>query len=187
MNTINKTACFTGSRPKDLFGYTSRQDYKELMLYLQKLIIFLYKNNNVKTFISGGAQGVDQLVFWAIEHVKVRYPDIQNIVYIPFPEQANNWKKTGLFSQQEYTLLLSKADAIKIISNKENGVLSYLQRNTQMVNDADFVIVVSDWDTTGKKPKSKGTAYTFKLGKNANKPIFWINPFTYQMRSITPA
>jgi len=60
------TVCVTGHRPKDLFGY----DWDKYSATIKKVtgaVDRLYNKYGVTKFISGGAQGVDQLFFWCVE------------------------------------------------------------------------------------------------------------------------
>lgn len=57
---------------------------------------------NCKVFISGGAQGFDQLAFKAVNNLKQKYPDIKNIVYIPFTGYDKQWNEYGLFTAKEF-------------------------------------------------------------------------------------
>lgn len=58
---------FTGHRPKDLYGYNDRDPYK---VVVQKIIENLKALDDDLVVITGGAQGIDQLAFWAAEHLK---------------------------------------------------------------------------------------------------------------------
>ena len=59
------TACFTGPRPKNLFGYDDDEAYKYL-LAVTKEVVDLFYYYGYRYFISGGAQGFDQIAFWAV-------------------------------------------------------------------------------------------------------------------------
>lgn len=53
------TICFTGHRPKDLFGYTDKTPYISIINALKPFLSVLYENGYTD-YISGGAQGFDQ-------------------------------------------------------------------------------------------------------------------------------
>lgn len=95
MTNEHIAVCFTGRRPRDLFGYASHKAYMPLRARLEKAIEQFIDTEDVDTFISGGAQGVDQLAFWAVENVKKRRPSIRNVVYVPFKGQERRWKTAG--------------------------------------------------------------------------------------------
>ena len=79
------TICFTGPRPAKLYGYTKKEEYQKIVDQLKEVIRGFAKFG-IKNYITGGAQGFDQLAFWAVNSLKKEY-DIQNIVYIPFRDR----------------------------------------------------------------------------------------------------
>ena len=70
------TICFTGHRPKDLFGYTDKTPYISIINALKPFLSVLYENGYTD-YISGGAQGFDQLAFWAVQQT---LPDRKSVV-----------------------------------------------------------------------------------------------------------
>lgn len=91
---INKTVCFTGRRPKYLFGYNDDKSYFKLMNYMYEIVKEAY-NEGYRNFITGGAQGFDQLMFRVVNKLKKDNPntDIKNILYLPCKEQSVNGEK----------------------------------------------------------------------------------------------
>ena len=82
-----KTVCFTGKRPNKLYGYDDKEGYECLFDMLYSVCKNLYLRHGVRQFITGGAQGVDQLAFWAVQQLAQKHKDIKNIVYISFEGQ----------------------------------------------------------------------------------------------------
>lgn len=176
-----KTVCFTGHRPKGIIAYepyheSTRPKYQKivdgLVIQIEQLIGLGYTN-----FISGGAQGFDQLAFWAVNKAKQKHPHIQNIVYIPFRGQESRWAKKGLFSQHEYNLMLRKADHVHVCAENVNSgdfkesVKALMDRNKHMVNASDYVIGQFENDSwTDPKTKS-GTADCLRYAKQTGKKI----------------
>lgn len=174
--------CFTGRRPKDLLGY--EHDAYLPMVEAIKSCLREHIVNGYDTFISGGAQGFDQLAFWAVNRLKSEFPHIKNIVYIPFAGQERMWKAEGLFSQKEYRLMLKLADEVKVVTSeidvpKVGGVVKALHlRNHAMVDSADAVFGLFP-DMTWQDPKTKGgTAECLKYTRSVNKPIFQMSNTT---------
>ncbi len=170
----DKTICFTGRRPKDLCGY----DWMSYKSFGKSLIDHLEKayQNGYKNFISGGAQGFDQIAFWAVNALKKRHEDIRNIVYIPFEGQDSSWAETGPFSRKEYERMLSVADEVKLLVPRQDvkpPLVSYylLNRNKAMVNDSDLIVALYPDDSY--KTASGGTAhcmrYALEQGKNIHE------------------
>lgn len=171
-----KTVCFTGRRPKNLCGYESKP-YQD---FVKDLTYFLDENfyqKGICNFISGGAIGFDQLAFWSVNHLKEKYNDIKNIVYIPFKEQALAWSKVGVFSQQSYALMLEKADKTIILSDINNKdqkqvIKALYNRNHEMINDSDILIALYP-DDAWMKDKG-GTCEAMRYAYEQGKPIYQI-------------
>lgn len=167
------TVCFTGPRPKKLYGY-KKELYEPLVRDLVNVIKVLYEDGYDK-YLTGGAQGFDQTAFWAINIAKRLGLPIKNIVYVPFAGQESLWAKTGLFSQQEYRLMLNLADEVKYLQNinksvRNNVVSALYNRNHVMVDDADLVVgfyTGTDYETDF----SSGTAECLRYAARTGKPI----------------
>lgn len=65
------TICFTGPRPAKLYGYTKKEEYQKIVDQLKEVIRGFAKFG-IKNYITGGAQGFDQLAFWAVNSLKKR-------------------------------------------------------------------------------------------------------------------
>lgn len=178
-----KTMCFTGRRPKDLFGY-KKSDYIPLVEAM-KAALREHINDGYTTFISGGAQGFDQLAFWAVNRLKEEGHDITNIVYIPFEGQERIWRPEGLFGQKEYRLMRKKADEVVIVTEgdvtSKYGIIKALHdRNHAMVAKADAVFGLFP-DMSWQLPATKGgTAECLKYAVSKGKPIFQLSNETLE-------
>lgn len=171
-----KKACFTGHRPKELCGYDADK-YRTFVNELCDIIRYLYSRGFTE-YVSGGAQGFDQLAFWAVNRVKKEYTDIRNIVYIPFTRQSTNWAVDGTFGQKEYRHMLMFADEIHNLypeseedlrnPNVDNATAKLLGRNKQMVRDTDITIGLYNGDWRDDKG---GTACTLQEAGSWHKPI----------------
>lgn len=169
---MNKVIAFTGRRPKDLVGY----DYDNYRSFVKELTALLATYGDNTTFITGGAQGFDQLAFWAVNCVKREHPEwrgIKNVVYVPFKGQENRWAKTGGFSQADYQKMLRYADEVKFLnenlSEYEDIVKALHSRNHAMIDDCDKLIALypsDDWKTS-----KGGTAEAMRYASSVNKEI----------------
>lgn len=141
------TLCFTGSRPNKLCGY-SEDRYRYFVKDLsERLFTEFYQNRHVTRFISGGAQGLDQLAFWAVNRLKARGVPVQNVVYVPFEGQESRWVETGLFSQAQYRQMLQKADKVHTLAHVDAAdykavVGALMARNRSMIDDSDIVLAL---------------------------------------------
>lgn len=176
-----KTACFTGSRPNKLWGY-NKDPY---VPFVNKLVDIIYKlyEAGYDTFITGGAQGLDQCAFWAVNIAKSQGLLIKNIVYVPFKGQENRWKATGLFSKQEYQTMLRHADEVRYLteidgSNYSQVVKALYARNHSMCDDSDLVVGLYP-NTEFRTDRHSGTAECLRYAENIHKPIWLINKDTF--------
>lgn len=185
------TVCFTGPRPVKLFGYKDKTKYYPIYTALTKIIKALY-NKGVRKFISGGAQGFDQIAFWTVDTIKQIHPDIQNIVYIPYEHQMEKWLKYGMFGQEEYKQMLQKADLVINVSEtllpnintttRYGSIKALMTRNEAMVNDSNFVIGLYSHNTDFQSDNG-GTAACLRYAFH-KKPILMLDPNTLQAKYI---
>lgn len=177
-------ACFTGPRPKNLYGHDNKAAYFPLLSALKDTIRELIKQD-YDTFVTGGAQGLDQLAFWAVNSLKKEGNNVKNIVYVPFKGQERRWAKEGLFSRKEYNLMLKLADEVHILSdidiaesNQRTINDAMYNRNHKMVDDTDATIGIYP-DFSWEFPETKsGTAECMRYAKEQGKPIFQLFPET---------
>ena len=69
------TVCFTGHRPKSIFqinpyAEARRKDYQAIVDRIADFVCSMYNKGFIK-YISGGAQGFDQLAFWALHKLSL--------------------------------------------------------------------------------------------------------------------
>ena len=176
MSEDKKTCCFTGRRPKDLAGYDWNK-YRSFGKQFVDYLNVLYKQGT-RNFISGGAQGFDQLAFWAVTALKKRYgyTDVNNIVYVPFEGQDNLWKEEGPFGREEYNKMLMQADEVKLLVERDKVSYSghmiagyLLDRNRAMVDDSDFVVALYPDDSF--RTNSGGTSDCMRYAEGKKKEI----------------
>lgn len=176
-NLTPKTICFTGSRPNKLTGYDKAgyNDFVEQLDHIISQIIDICKTEN---FITGGAQGFDQLAFWTIERIRKRMPHINNNLHIAFHDVDRKWKDTGLFSRTQFKQMrLAATSEIIIKEHLDAETAQYgeiaaalYERNHAMVNSSDLIIALypsTDWQIQHKS----GTAECMRYAKKCKKPI----------------
>lgn len=179
-----KTACFTGHRPNKLHGYDSHAAYEPLVSTLAALCEELAVNHDVTTFITGGAQGVDQLAFWAVNRLKSNRPDLQlrNVVFQPFEGQELRWRADGLFGRDEYRLMLRLADEVRIIESdadtNQKRVRALFERNHAMVDASDIVIGCYLASAGDYRTSSGGTAECLRYAHRQGRPVVLVDPMS---------
>lgn len=182
------TVCFTGHRPKALapnpYSNDAKPIYQNIVNNIYNHIEMLYLQYGYRRFISGGAQGFDQLAFWAVDRLKQKYPDVQNSVYIPFIGQESRWSKYGIFSQAEYKNMLRHADDTYVCkdnvdcSNYKDVVIALDDRNHCMVNDSGRIVGQFE-DESWRLPSTKsGTANCLRYATRKHNIIIDVKDFT---------
>lgn len=116
-DTTKLALAFTGHRPDKLAGY-EREKYRAFTDELADLLYQQYYQCGYRKFITGGAQGFDQLAFWSVEKMRRTHKldDVENIVYIPFQGQESRWKDEGCFSKNDYKKMLCAATRTQVLS-----------------------------------------------------------------------
>lgn len=174
------TVSFTGHRPKDLFGYRDVAAWSQLRKRIAEYLETLCSLYDHVTVITGGAQGVDQIAFWASVDTRQTRGNLDTIVHVPFAGQESKWLSNGLFSQTEYKQMLDAADKVEILyptlpSNTRQAVQLLMSRNQSMVNNSDMLIAVTDMDIANP-PSHGGTAAAVRYAKSQGKKIAQIRP-----------
>ena len=151
---MNLTLSVTGHRPKDLFGYDGAENYKTLANRIYFTLVLFY-NMGVRTFISGGAQGADQIFFWSVNALKKKYGDVRNIVYVPYRGQELKWgtkigktytNKNGESYQFECLGIRNWETYYKFPGNNGKTICDLFDQESyrQMLSLADEVIYLQD-------------------------------------------
>ena len=176
INRQRNVVCFTGPRPNQMHGYV-HEPYKPIVQYLTDVLRNI-ADLGATDFISGGAQGFDQLAFWSVEHLKrTTHPNVNNIVYVPFRNQPCRWSLNGAFSQSEYGLMLSHADKYHILDDDPEPddvrMASHhmLQRNHLMVCDSNLVVALLAGRSLDWKHAPGGTSECVRYARMMHKKV----------------
>ncbi|MFL1672681.1 SLOG family protein [Paenibacillus dendritiformis] len=173
-----QTACFTGHRPDKLGGYDMKNPTMlKLRDKLLEIIEILINEEGVNHFISGGALGTDQCAFWCVHMIKKKYPEIKNIVAIPFLNQDKIWTAE---QKHWYKKMLSLADEVvnvevaagyKADKDTTFGEFSRIKmnkRNEYMVDRSNTLIAVYDGSFKG------GTANCVRYARRNQMGMMYI-------------
>lgn len=181
---MSLTACFTGHRPKDLFpdapyDKTSWQPLEERIEDVVKQLAA----HDVTTFISGGAQGVDQTAFWAVHNAQTT-TNVTNILHVPFDGQESRWREYGLFGRREWRAMRDAADEVVVLNAKPadwNEAARYLfARNQTMVDNSDIVIGITR-ESRNFLAGSGGTRHCLRYAVKHNRKLVLIDPHTLKV------
>lgn len=184
---IKHTICFTGPRPSHLFGYQNCTDYQNIMQALARLLQDL-QQADYDTFISGGAQGFDQLAFFT---VKTYLMYAQNHVFIPFAEQPDRWVEKGFFGKETYRQMLREATSVTDISDGRHH-MDYrecckwlMKRNEEMVNHSSITVALW-WHDKDYRTEKGGTASCIRYSVKQGHKTILLDPITLQTKTICP-
>lgn len=158
------TACFTGHRIaafEKQFSQDSR-GVEEIVFSLLKRAIMMVYDQGVRTFISGGAIGVDQWAISVLLDLRLQYPDIRIIVAKPFPSQDKVWPP---FVQEKFAYLCSQVDEVISVSEDPYQAWKMHVRNAWMVDHSGTIIAVK-MDDVNSGGTASCLAYAQKKGLN---------------------
>lgn len=175
-----KVCTFKGYDFKDLYGYNLSDDrYKELTVKVRGMLVELIERKGVTDFITGGSLGFDKIVYFVVDSLKKKYPNIKNHLAIPFENQSSKWFSDDL---NDYEYMKNKADSIVYVDtiegyNTTGGAVGYFNPkklkvcHEYMIDKSDYLIALYRGDDKG------GVSYCINYGKSKKKEgVYTINP-----------
>ncbi|QST02747.1 DUF1273 family protein (plasmid) [Pontibacillus sp. ALD_SL1] len=156
-----KRVCFTGHRPKELFGEHSIDNERARFLYkrVYNVCFKLTEEKGIADFRSGGAQGLDTIAFMAVHKLKEKHPHIQNHLSIPYEEFSSSWETT-----------LERAKREKWSQKLIDDLEATIKRYEWMKEAADTLVYVDTlpaYQPKGMAPES--------IGKHDNRKMMMRN------------
>lgn len=167
---IESAACATGHRPNKLGGYYPDNPTAKLVKSALAEMVLTAINNGFLSFISGGAQGVDQWFANIVLDYKKEIKEIKLIMAIPFSEQDKIWPEKA---KQHWRWLCNQADYVHIVCDEGYANWKMQRRNEWMVDHSSLVFAI--WDGS-----AGGTHNCIKYARKQKKPILHFNPFNPQ-------
>lgn len=181
---IDTSVCFTGHRPAKLIpayvpksiAYTEKH-YQIMQKQLQNILTDMFYKNHIDTFITGGAQGFDQIVFWTVNIMKMSLP-VRNVLYLPFKDQESRWLQNGLFGQTQYQMMIRRADEVQYCTDltqatDSSQIYQALQyRNKCMIRNSSAIIALLH-KTENTPTGCTGNAVRFAA--QIQKPVMTLN------------
>lgn len=163
-----KTLCFSGHRPKKLFGYDHRTDGNmKFLLKLKTIIERLIDKRGMNTFITGMALGVDMWSAQIVLQLKEKYPHIKLVCAIPCINHSTKWNKED---QEIHSYIMSQADLVYYVSEEPYTAWCMTDRDKWMVDNSITVVAVWDGEEDG------GTWQTIKYARKRQRKIIHLNP-----------
>lgn len=163
------TCAFTGHRPTHFkFGYDEEHpDCIRLKLAMLEQICALI-DNDVTTFLTGMALGVDTWGAELILALKKEKPELRLIAALPCETQADKWT---VEQRDRYFAILARCDETVYVSRRYTSRCMFM-RNRWLIDHANFVLAVYNGAAKG------GTAYTVRYAQSKQRAVIVINPDT---------
>lgn len=177
----SKTVCFTGRRPKDLWGYNPENNEYEVLTSIVEKKVEEIVSWGYRRFITGGAQGFDQVAFDAVDRVRRANPSlgIQNVLYAPCREQESKWAEKGLFSKESYRKMVEAATEVVYVHDRPyESPKDLLNRNHAMVDASSLCVALwpkENWKSFRTTMKS-GTAECMRYADSKGLALDIIDP-----------
>jgi uncharacterized phage-like protein YoqJ len=176
---INTTICFTGHRKINGVYPDNNNQHKWMNLFIYLItVIERAHSHGYRTFISGGALGVDQIAAWAVVN-RMANPVYKNLILKiakPFPSFYSKWPKETI---ETFHKLLDYATEVIDVSDGPYASWKMHHRNKWMVDNSAAVIAI--WD--GRKSGGTWNCISYALEKH--KHVLVINPETREEKWIT--
>lgn len=186
---MEKAVSFTGHRPRKFVtnnqkvNVFNKEFYTKFSEQIYNYLEQLYNKDGYRNFITGGAQGFDQIVFWQVYELQLRYSRLENAkitnnLYIPFFGQFERWKPTGLFGKEKYQEILYVADEIVDCSSYIYQPVPTFKlmhnRNHRMIDDSQLLVACITKEEYTSGNIQGGTSEAITYAKNQNKKINYI-------------
>lgn len=179
MPSKEETVCFTGRRPKDLWGYEPKNDEYEVLTGIVEKKVEELAAKGYRRFITGGAQGFDQVAFDAVDTVRRMHPElgIQNVLYAPCKGQDAKWAEKGRFSKTAYKNMLNFATYVRYVHDRPyESPKDLMDRNHAMVEDASLCVALWPESENFRTTMKSGTAECMRYAKKQGLKLEIIDP-----------
>lgn len=180
------TIAVTGHRPNQMgpgYGYDDARPWRALQTRVADAFqaIAEERGESAVRVITGGAQGADQVAFWAAEELKTRGLKVTNTVFVPFDGQESRWRENGLFGQADWRAMLARADESVVVTrprptDRGSVVRALHARNDAMMAAADVVVAVTHLDPNAVANASGGTAQAMRTCVTRGIPLRTVRP-----------
>ena len=168
-----KKIAFTGHRPSTLGGGYSWNSVinRNIMKNLAKIISVEISENDFKSFIFGGALGIDQMAFDVVLKLIHQFDLLYMEIAVPFKTQAHKWNVEDKVRYNSQIVLADKVTYVDTlqqykIDNVDEGIYHPAKltiRNNYMVDNCDKLIAI--WNGDYKSGTGNCVKYAEKMGK----------------------
>ncbi len=162
-----KTCAFTGHRPSKLpWGYDETAEGCVRLKAALAAQIAALVDNGITDFLSGMAQGTDQICAALVLAQREKNPALRLHCILPCMGQDAKWPDSA---RKRYRSIIQRADSRFYVSREyHEGCM--LERDRFLVERADCLLAVYDGEQRG------GTAMTVRYAKKLGREIIVLNP-----------
>lgn len=163
------TCAFTGYRPSKFpWGYDETATGCVRLKKVLATQITALTDSGVTDFISGMAQGIDQICAELVLAQREKDPALKLHCILPFEGQADKWIDSA---RERYRSILKQADSIDYISREYyDGCM--IDRNHRLVDSAGLLLAVYNG------ARRSGTGATINYARKMGREIIVIDPIT---------
>jgi len=161
------SCAFTGHRPSKLpWGYDETAEGCVRLKEILAVQIAALVNNGVTDFLSGMAQGIDQICAELVLLQREKNSVLKLHCILPCMGQDAKWSDS---TRKRYRYIIQRADSRVYVSRAYyEGCM--LKRNEFLVEHADYLLAVYDGKRWG------GTAATVNFARKQHREIIVIDP-----------
>ncbi len=170
MDFVEGTSCaITGHRPSKLpWGYDeTAEGCRRLRETLAEQIATL-ADSGITSFLSGMAQGVDQIFAELVLALRKKNPALTLQCILPCMGQDNKWPESA---RKRYRSIVQQAD-LRFYVSREYHAGCMLERDRYLVKHSDCLLAVYD------KAQRGGTAATVNCARELHREIIIVDPLS---------
>ncbi len=157
---MKKCAIIGDKSRKQIYAFSETDGtYANFRENLKKEIIRLITEEGVTHFISGMSLGAELYAAEIVLELKRTFKGITLECAIPFETQAERWSETN---RDRYFGIIEKCDK-EVMTQKQYSYDCYNNHNHQLIDQAEFIIMVGDNDSMLTECVKK---YTLLKGKH---------------------
>jgi len=169
---FEKSCAFTGHRPARFsFGYNENDERCLRVKSLLSKRITALITEDITTYYSGMALGIDQWAAEIILDMKQRHSGLRLIAVRPCENQANSW---SVEQRKRHYGTLALCDEVVTLHPCFTRSCIF-ERNRYLIDHAGYLLAVYDGGSDG------GTAYTVRYARQQGRKLTLIHPNTLEI------
>lgn len=180
---VNNTICIVGPKPDKMYGYNMKDaKYEKLVQGLMKRIE-AYVQTGKNIILTNGYIGGETLGFEAGKRLKAIYPEIMNVVAVPFLNLDAKWPSQ---SKTQFKQMIAEADAFIEIDKVKHYTYNtpeiyakekFVKKNDFNLDHAGTFFLIQDYD---------GSLSTFRRRLDIENKFYEAEYYDFADESVFP-